>query len=370
MPSDSAELSTLLAMLKICVTSPRLLALLLLAFSSVSCRQKATDKDAVFGVIHENVHALEKKDINTLMSTIHPDCASYAETRAAVEQMFKSVDLKYEVSDLKIVNSNGSEVKVSFKQKTTQVGTQAGFNDNIVEGIHTLKLDHGNWKIIKTLQQKITDLDGAPLFASAAQSSISPIEPAGKLLPQSPLPPSEKISPETPTPPTPPPSPDSIQLAKNATLQAAVFAVINENARALEKKNLEAVIETIDSSNPDFATTKESIAAMFKTLDLSFVVSDLQITNSTPTEVVVSFKQQTKKVGGSAPYIDNLVNGLHTLRLDHGTWRIFKTINLSTTELKPIRGTPSATQPPKTSVPPTAVAPPPVALPVAPARKP
>ena len=355
-------------MLKICVTSPRLLALLLLAFSSVSCRQKATDKDAVFGVIHENVHALEKKDINTLMSTIHPDCAAYAETRAAVEQMFKSVDLKCEVSDLKIVNSNGSEVKVSFKQKTTQVGTQADFNDNIVEGIHTLKLDHGSWKIIKTLQQKITDLNGAPLFASAAKSSISPIEPAGKLLPQSPLPPSEKISPETPTPPTPPTppqSPDAIQLAKNATLQAAVFAVINDNVRALEKKNLEAVIETIDPSNPDFATTKTSIATMFKVLDLSFVVSDLQITNATPTEVVVSFKQQTKKVGGSAPYVDNLVNGLHTLRLDHGTWKIFKTVNLSTAELKPIQ----ATQPPKNPAPP-AIVPPPVVLPPTPARKP
>ncbi|MEI8106358.1 MAG: hypothetical protein WCI46_00965 [Verrucomicrobiota bacterium] len=352
-------------MLKNCVTSPRLLALLLLAFSSISCRQKATDKDAVFGVIHENVHALEKKDINTLMSTIHPDCATYAETRATVEQMFKSFDLKYEVSDLKIVNSNGSEVKVSFKQKTTQVGTQADFNDNIVEGIHTLKLDRGNWKIIKTLQQKITDLNGAPLFASAAKSSISPIEPAGKLLPQSPLPPSEKIAPETPTPPTPPQSPDAIQLAKNATLQAAVFAVINDNARALEKKNLEAVVETIDPSNPDFATTKASIATMFKVLDLSFVVSDLQITNATPTEVVVSFKQQTKKVGGSAPYVDNLINGLHTLRLDHGTWKIFKTTNLSATELKPNQ----STQPPKPAVPPSIVSPP-VVLPPSPARKP
>ena len=174
------------------------LAAAALTLALVSCNKPVTDKAVFFGVIHENVHALEKKDVATVMATIHPQSPAFEGTKEAVEVMFKSVDLKYELSELRIVSATPEEVKVSFRQKTVKIGGEAQFQDNIVEGIHTLRPDQGTWKIHKTLQQKITDLQGRPLFAPTAPPPTSPIEPAGK------LPPATPPQPAPPAPATPP----------------------------------------------------------------------------------------------------------------------------------------------------------------------
>ncbi len=153
------------------------LALMLALFA---CDKPTASKEVIFGAIHENVHALEKKDLDTVMATIHPASPVFKDTRDAVELMFKSVDLKYTLSDLRIVSASPDEVKVSFLQKTEKIGGEGQFEDNIVEGIHTLRLDRGQWKISKTLQTKITDLKGRPLFAPDAPPPTSPIPPADK----------------------------------------------------------------------------------------------------------------------------------------------------------------------------------------------
>ncbi len=171
---------------------------LLLAITLVSCNKPVAEKDVIFGAIHEHVHAFEKKDVETVMATIHPQSPAYAGTQEVVEMMFQTVDLKYDLSDLRLENATPEEVKVSFKQKTVKLGGAAPFQDNIVEGIHTLRQDKGAWKIYKTIQLKVTDLQGKPLFVSPEPPPSSPIEPAGKLSPANPAPPAP------PAPPTPP----------------------------------------------------------------------------------------------------------------------------------------------------------------------
>lgn len=172
---------------------------LTLTLALVSCDKPLADKEAIFGVVHEHVHAFEKKDVDTVMATIHPDSPAYEGTKAMVGVMFKSVDLKYELSDLRLESATPEEMKVGFKQKTTKTGGTGQFTDNIVEGIHTLRLDKGTWKIFKTLQLKITDLQGKPLFVSPEPAPSSPIEPAGNLPPATP--------PQTPAAPATPPAP-------------------------------------------------------------------------------------------------------------------------------------------------------------------
>ena len=169
-----------------------------------ACNKPIANKDVIFGAIHENVHALEKKDVETVMATIHPDSPAFAGTREAVEEMFKSVDLKYTLSDLLIESATPEEVKVSFKQKTEKLGERGQFLSNIVEGIHTLRPDKGTWKIYKTLQTKVTDLNGKPLFAADAPPPASPIPPAVALPPDAPgkaPPPPAPAPPATPAPP-------------------------------------------------------------------------------------------------------------------------------------------------------------------------
>ena len=163
-----------------------------------ACNKPIADKNVLFGVIHENVHALEKKDVATVMATIHPESPSFAGTREAVEEMFRSVDLKYTLSDLLVESATPEEVRVSFRQKTEKLGERGEFASNIVEGIHTLRPDQGTWKIYKTLQTKVTDLNGKPLFAADAPPPASPIPPAVTLPPGA-VPPAA-----TPAPPVPP----------------------------------------------------------------------------------------------------------------------------------------------------------------------
>ena len=170
-----------------------------LTLALFACDKPIADKDVLFGAIHENVHALEKKDVETVMATIHPESPAFAGTRGAVEEMFKSVDLKYTLSDLRIESATLEEVKVSFKQKTEKLGERGQFESNIVEGIHTLRPDKGTWKIYKTLQTKVTDLNGKPLFAADAPPPISPIPPAVTLPPGAP-----GVEPAPATPPPPP----------------------------------------------------------------------------------------------------------------------------------------------------------------------
>jgi hypothetical protein len=175
---------------------PFALGLLLIA---AGCGKPTPTKEEIFGTVQENVHALETKDVATVMATIHPQSPVYSGTKEAVQLMFANVDLKYTLSDLHVVSASPEEVKVSFIQKTEKVGGKGTFVNNIVEGVHTLRPDGQRWKIYKTLQTKITDLQGRPLFMPDAPPPTPPIVPADKLPPaQTPAP-----APGAPVPPAP-----------------------------------------------------------------------------------------------------------------------------------------------------------------------
>ena len=156
---------------------------LALTLALFACDKPIASRDTIFAAIHENVHAFEKKDLETVMATIHPDSPQLEGTRAAVQEMFATVDVKYTLSELRIVSATPEEVKVNFVQRSEKTGGAGQFTDNIVEGIHTLRPDKGRWKIYKTLQTKITDLNGKPLFAPTEPPPSPPIPPAVTLPP-------------------------------------------------------------------------------------------------------------------------------------------------------------------------------------------
>ena len=169
-----------------------------------ACDKPIATKETLFGAIHENVHALEKKDVETVMATIHPDSPQFEGTREAVGEMFAKVDWKYTLSDLRIESATPEEVKVSYKQKMEKVGERGEFIDTIVEGIHTLRPDKGTWKIYKTLPTRVTDLKGKPLFVAEAPPVIAPTPPAVTLPPGTEPLPAPPAPPVPPVPPVPP----------------------------------------------------------------------------------------------------------------------------------------------------------------------
>jgi ketosteroid isomerase-like protein len=155
----------------------------------------------LFQAIQDNVKALEKKDVDAVMATIHPKSLAYQATREAVTQMFQVVDLKCTLTDLHVVTASADEAQVGFVQKTEKTGGEGQFQDNIVRGIHTLKLDDGKWKIFDTKRTSVTGLDGKPLGTPAAgpeQDAAPAPAPAAAPTPQS-TPPTEA----TPKPPAP-----------------------------------------------------------------------------------------------------------------------------------------------------------------------
>ncbi|MEI9894039.1 MAG: hypothetical protein WDN28_09160 [Chthoniobacter sp.] len=155
-----------------------LLSVLALAFVMGGCDRSASapDQAVLFQTVEDNVHALEKKDVDAVMATIHPQAPSFESTREIVGEMFKAVDLKYSLSDLKIVTASPDEARVSFVQRTEKTGGTGGFQNNIVQGIHTLRPDNGKWKIYRTIQTGVTGLDGKPF--TAPEEPAPPATPA------------------------------------------------------------------------------------------------------------------------------------------------------------------------------------------------
>jgi len=106
----------------------------------------------LFATIQDNVKALENKDVDGVMATIHPRSPSYGSTRKMLEEMFSSIDLKFTLSDLRVISASPTEARVAFVQKTEKVGGGHEFHDNTIEGTHILRPDMGKWKIYSTVQ--------------------------------------------------------------------------------------------------------------------------------------------------------------------------------------------------------------------------
>lgn len=175
-----------------------LFAALCLPFVFGGCEKPAApppDKTVLFQVIEDNVHAVEKKDADAVMATIHSKAPSFASTREIVSEMFKMLDLKCTLSDLQVVTATPEEARVSFTQKTEKTGGEGDFQNNIVKGVHILRPDDGKWKLFNTIQTSVTGLDGKPLGAPEA--------PAAEPAPASPAPATAPTAEPAPTPAAP-----------------------------------------------------------------------------------------------------------------------------------------------------------------------
>ena len=130
------------------------------------CKKKpaaATANDpAILAVLQQNLAAMNRKDSAGVMATIHPESPNFATTEATIKESFGQDHLRFTVLDWKVATESGDEATVIFKQKTEKVGGTARFDDNILEGTHTLKKDRGTWKIVKTVPTNVTLLTAEP----------------------------------------------------------------------------------------------------------------------------------------------------------------------------------------------------------------
>lgn len=196
--------------LALCMKSrfARFLSFLLVALLSTACQKSGpTPTEAVlFQAIQDNLHAMEKKDLDAVMATIHPKTPTFNDTREYIGEFLSSIaqtDVKYTLSDLHVIHATGDEARVSFVQRLEIVGGHGDIPSNIVHGVHTLRPDGGKWKMYRTVQTEVTGLDGKPVitpdFSAAEPAPASPAAAPGT--PESAAPPAEPPAPSAPVVP-------------------------------------------------------------------------------------------------------------------------------------------------------------------------
>jgi ketosteroid isomerase-like protein len=122
------------------------------------CGPKTETDDEITSVIYKNLNAMENKDIQSYMATIHEQSVIYAPTKQAVQQVFDTYDLKCELKDVKVIEKSDQEAKVKFVQITKKINGPA-FRNNKLTGIHILKKSDGKWKIYNSETKNIEHLD-------------------------------------------------------------------------------------------------------------------------------------------------------------------------------------------------------------------
>jgi hypothetical protein len=116
---------------------------------------------------------------------------------------------------------------------------------------------------------------------------------------------------------------DRISL-KSASTPDPILAVINDQIKALNKRDANAALAFMHPDAPGLAAIRESTEQITAAADLLYVIQDLKVESATETEAKVRYTQVTQKVSGPE-FRNNRVVGIHTLRKYQGHWRLYST---------------------------------------------
>lgn len=129
---------------------------------------KVPTDEILFKVVEDNLKALENENVEAYMATIHPESPEYENSEQLVKGIISTYKLKYELSDMKVIEKSEKEAKVYYVQKSIKVEGPI-FQNNEVRGYHILKPDKDKWKIYRSIirETKFLDEDGNPIDESS-----------------------------------------------------------------------------------------------------------------------------------------------------------------------------------------------------------
>jgi hypothetical protein len=99
-------------------------------------------------------------------------------------------------------------------------------------------------------------------------------------------------------------------------------SVIRENIKAMNDKDLDRMMATIDEQSPSFDQTKQVAKKLFEMYDLKYDLDSLKVITQTDDEARVECVQTTTKVKGPA-FRDNKIAFVHSLKKSDGNWKIY-----------------------------------------------
>lgn len=109
-------------------------------------------------VMRSQNEALNRKDADAYMATIHPDAPGFAATKGMSEQLFKTFDLRYTLEKTEVLSFGEEEATLYVIQLTEKV-SGPDFRNNRYDAVHTLKKHNGEWKIFGSKINKVEFLD-------------------------------------------------------------------------------------------------------------------------------------------------------------------------------------------------------------------
>jgi ketosteroid isomerase-like protein len=101
---------------------------------------------------------------------------------------------------------------------------------------------------------------------------------------------------------------------------------------ALNRKNLNDYLATLDASSPQYKKSKEETVQLFKEYTLKFTAQSVKLVSRGKNEAVVEMVATVKKVSGGG-FKDSKMKTTNFLRKSDGKWRIVDTSIDSVTEL-------------------------------------
>ena len=121
--------------------------------------KSAEEHEQIVAVVRAQTDALNKEDLDAALALVDPDSPGFAETKRLSEQLFRTYDIRYTLSEAAVEAVTGNEATVRFMQ-TTEKLSGPDFRDNRIEGVHVLKRQaDGGWKLYTTRADKVVYLD-------------------------------------------------------------------------------------------------------------------------------------------------------------------------------------------------------------------
>jgi hypothetical protein len=98
--------------------------------------------------------------------------------------------------------------------------------------------------------------------------------------------------------------------------------VVRENIRAMNSRDLDKTMATIDEQSEAYDKTKDLARRLFAAYDLRYELDSATVIEKTDENAKVECVQTTRKVSGPA-FRDNRIRIVHLLRNVDGEWKIY-----------------------------------------------
>jgi hypothetical protein len=133
------------------------------------------------------------------------------------------------------------------------------------------------------------------------------------------------------------PPPPRLEIKKQQNIDTVkekeVLAVIYENLEATRAEDKERVLATIHKDSPQYNSTVQGLEFVFTNYDLEFFMEKAEVLEIYENDAKVYYILTTRSVKGRG-FLNKRDEGFHYLKKQDGSWKIFKTENISTKPIK------------------------------------